>query len=426
MHIEPPPVYPGINVLTENLEVYVLSEMQELRARANEEYLYWQKFRYRKFPAGVDAQLAWQLLKANRELVAVRLQLPSLPTLHFVPTDALSERFHRLDQQIGGLVGFDEEFDAKDRQRFVKNALMEEAIASSQLEGASIERERAKAMLRSKRAPRDQSERMIANNYAAMRFVAEDLTRDIDEAYVLELHAIATLGTLPDPTWEGAFRSGGNVVVDQLSGEIVHEAPPRAQLGALMADVYTLIARKDYRPFVHPVARASIIHFLIGYIHPFEDGNGRTARALMYAYLLRHGYWLTEYLVISKAIASSRASYDKAYLYTEHDGLDATYFVQYQTRAMLKAGEQFEEYLNRQLRKQKRARRLSVEEGLNARQVALMERLASNPLQFVTVAEQQGEHEIAQPTARRDLEDLVSREVLSRKRVGRQLVYRKV
>src|SRR6201999_3882984 len=71
--------------------------------------------------------------------------------------------------------------------------------------------------------------------------------------------------------------------------------------------------------FVHPIIREIILHFLIGYIHPFADGNGRTARALFYWYLLTKGYWLIEYMSVSRIILASKAQYARAYQHTEKD-----------------------------------------------------------------------------------------------------------
>lgn len=55
---------------------------------------------------------------------------------------------------------------------------------------------------------------------------------------------------------------------------------------------------------------------MIAYMHPFVDGNGRTARALFYWYMLKSGYWLTEYLSISRVIAKSKSPM-KMLIYTQ-------------------------------------------------------------------------------------------------------------
>jgi Fic family protein len=79
----------------------------------------------------------------------------------------------------------------KDRY-LVKNLMMEEAITSSQLEGASTTRKVAKDMLENNRKPVDKSEQMIFNNYLLMKKVVERKDEDLSIALILELHSIST------------------------------------------------------------------------------------------------------------------------------------------------------------------------------------------------------------------------------------------
>jgi Fic family protein len=63
---------------------------------------------------------------------------------------------------------------------------------------------------------------------------------------------------------------------------------------------------------------------MLGYEHPFEDGNGRTARALFYWSMLNQGFWLTEFLTVSKILRKAPAKYARSFLYTEQDSNDLT------------------------------------------------------------------------------------------------------
>lgn len=58
--------------------------------------------------------------------------------------------------------------------------------------------------------------------------------------------------------------------------------------------------------------RAILLHFWLAYDHPFEDGNGRTARSLFYWYMRTQGYWLVEYLLISNILRKAPAQYTRA------------------------------------------------------------------------------------------------------------------
>ncbi|MBW8333018.1 MAG: Fic family protein [Prolixibacteraceae bacterium] len=114
-----------------------------------------------------------------------------------------------------------------------------------------------------------------------------------------------------------------------------------------MNELFNFFNNTDAEQFIHPIVKGCIIHFMIGYIHPFVDGNGRTARALFYWYLLKNGYWLTEYLSISRLIIKSKTQYAQAFIYSEIDGNDLTYFIQYKIKIMQLAYDSLKEYIQK-------------------------------------------------------------------------------
>ena len=103
-------------------------------------------------------------------------------------------------------------------------------------------------------------------------------------------------------------------------------------------------------PFVHPVLRAILLHFMIGYDHPFADGNGRTARALFYWSMARSGYWLMEYTSISHILRKAPARYMRAYLHTETDKNDTTYFLLHQLQTIRQAIAALHDYVAKKSR----------------------------------------------------------------------------
>lgn len=425
--IESPPQIDPIKSLTKLLAIHptAINALLPVIEKANTSYQYWSKFKYIDLPAidGVTHPLAWGYLKWQRMVNGRRLLLPSLGTLQYYPTDELQKILHDLDLRMGGTLGANDLFEQPHRKRFILNALMEEAIASSQLEGASTTRRVAKEMLRTKRAPTNLSERMIMNNYMAMLYVTETQLEELTPAALLQLHRKATNDTLENPSHEGAFRAGEVSVVDKISGEVAHEAPPAERLPELINDFCALANDSLDLPFIHPLAKASILHFLIGYIHPFEDGNGRTARVVMYWYMLRKGYWLTEFLVISKAIAKSRSAYDKAYLYTEHDELDVTYFVRYQLRAFQTACSDLDVYIEKTVKKQRELYNQQIQLAINQRQAELLRRIQQDNARVLTVADVAEEFSITPQTARTDLTDLVERGLLQKIHAGRKHLF---
>ncbi|MBK7956922.1 MAG: Fic family protein [Bacteroidetes bacterium] len=211
-----------------------------------------------------------------------------------------------------------------DRIDFFKSSLLEEAVASSQVEGAATTTEVAKDMLKTGRNPRNESEQMIFNNLRAIQYITEFQDSNIDFKSIIELHRIMTANTEAEK-YSGDYRKGEVFVTDHIDGEIAHIPPDWIEVEKLMADLCDF-ANNDSK-FIHPIIKASMIHFMIGFIHPFKDGNGRTARALFYWYLLKKGYSLIKNISISKVILESRTQYDKAFLKTEHDDNDLNYFI---------------------------------------------------------------------------------------------------
>lgn len=159
------------------------------------------------------------------------------------------------------------------------NSIMEEAIASSQIEGAVTSRHLAKEMLRRNTPPKTKSEQMIFNNYQTIQRILEIKNDPLNEKKLLEIHLLVTKDTM-HKSEEGAFRTTNDIhVIDTTDGTVVHTPPPSDTIQTLMHDLYDFFNNDSETPFIHPIIKACVIHFMIGFIHPFADGNGRKARA---------------------------------------------------------------------------------------------------------------------------------------------------
>jgi Fic family protein len=220
---------------------------------------------------------------------------------------------------------------------------------------------------------------------------------------------LITNETLEDAEHVGKFRVTDEVmVVDASDNEVAYHPPSHRELKKLVSDLCHFFNEDPPSYFIHPIVKASIIHFLVGYIHPFADGNGRTGRALFYWYLLKHDYWLTEYLSISSIILKSRVQYAKAFLYCEVDGNDLTYFIQYQLKVLQEAYANLQKYLQRKEEERLSSHSLLTRGGINERQVVLIQRLAEIPFKLFTVKEIETMFAISNQTARADLQQLES------------------
>jgi Fic family protein len=148
---------------------------------------------------------------------------------------------------------------------------------------------------------------------------------------------------------------------------------------------------------------------MIGFIHPFIDGNGRTARALFYWFLLKNGYWLTEYLSISRLIVKSKAQYAKAFQYTELDDNDLTYFINYKIKTMQMAFDSLREYIQLKINEKRKIIDYQRIKGINSRQALIIKWLFEEPNLIFSVKEIENRLTISNQTARTDLTELVNR-----------------
>jgi Fic family protein len=393
-------------------------------------YLHWDELRHREPPAGLSNEEWWTSLRfvrrQNRTPIDV---MKSLYTLDF--------SYLQLPQVQSALHDFDRKNVAKELLAALGNEeavseyrvrqLIEEAISSSVLEGARpTTREQARQLVRERRPPSTRDEQMILNNWSAMKRILElrDEERPLVVNDVLELHRILGDDALDVADAAGKLRTAEHpVVVEDLEGNVWHTPPPAKGLKRRLQQLLNFAegtASDGKNVFIHPVIRAIIVHFWIGYEHPFRDGNGRIARALYYWCMLRHGYEMAEFLSISGPIDRSPKSYYSAFAHTETDDGDLTYFVLHQLKIMREALSELSEHLSdRSKRMAELARTVSGFDTLNHRQRALLQHSIRHPLRSYTIAGHAESHQVHYQTSRNDIVDLVKRCYLQERRVGR-------
>jgi Fic family protein len=402
--------------------------MKLLRSGVTEdgsEYVHWDKLRHLQPPGDLSHEEWWFVLKWGRRPLMRYLPLTDAagnPFAYSVP-DAVFRRLHHVDQRCSGEIAMAEVVTADEqaRQHYLVNSLMEEAIRSSQLEGATTSRRVAKDLLRSGRPPKDRSERMILNNYRGLQFMRE-IGSSLSPEAVLELQRILTDGTLEDPTSAGRLQTPDDeriAVVDRGDGHVIHNPPPADQLPDRLRALCAFANEDESsEQFIHPVVRALLLHFWLAYDHPFEDGNGRTARALFYWYMRARGYWLVEYLSISRILRDAPAQYGKAFLFTETDDRDTTYFLVYQLNVIERAVDELHAYLQRKVREVRDLERMMKgSTAFNHRQLALLGHALRNPEQIYTFNSHAQSHGVTHETARNDLVPLLDKGLLDRRKV---------
>ena len=434
MRVEKPPT---LGELLERLSeeepkllMAALTHPEATQVAPSGKYRHWDTLRHLTPPEGLSHEQWWVAIKMTRHGLAKSLPLTDpegLPFSYLVP-DPAQAHLHYIDQHASGEIAVSEVVtdDESARRQFLVNSLIEESIRSSQLEGATTTRRVAKDMIRSGRPPADRSERMILNNFRAMEYIRDDLGDELTPQSVLELQRILTEETLDNADAAGRVQRPDEQRISVWYGEVqVHEPPPAEQLAARLEALCDFAnTETDQSGFLHPVIRSILIHFWLGYDHPFEDGNGRTARALFYWSMRKHGYWLTEYLSISRIFRKAPAKYGRAFLFTETDERDATYFILFHLDVIRRAIDELQVYLRRKMTEIRRfERKLREADHFNHRQLALLQDAVRNPDQRYSFESHRRSHKVSFATSRNDLLDLWEKKLLDRRRIGRQYAF---
>ena len=387
--------------------------LQTLYKKIEDEYLYWDKVKYLT-PKGVDPQLFWGAVKMKRQMQLQTIKFGKY-TFSFMITPLMQTLLHEFDLKMGGSLSANGVISPRDRQIYLVNSIMEEAIASSQMEGASTTRKVAKDMLRKELRPKNRSQQMIVNNYATIKQLVEEKGQVLDLNMLLDIHRSITTNTLDNPEDEGRLRQTDDIyVIDAITGSVAHTPPSHTEIEELLHDLFAFASDKDKSNFIHPIIKGIILHFMLAWIHPFVDGNGRTARSLVYWYMLKKDYWMTEYLSISRVIYKNKKRYERMFLYTEADHMNMTYFIQHNLQVMKKAYEDLKTYLSVKMEERNSVLQYCDIEGINERQMQILKIINDTPSLVLSSLEVSNRFGVSDKTARTDLKVLTELGYLKR------------
>lgn len=397
-----------VNALVKGID----SNIMPIVDKVNADYEYWDKVKYKKLPEGFTPQMLWTNVKASR----LRNMIPVWEKygINLCVTSQMQRLCHEFDMKFGSFWEVEGDTQSAEKKYYLSSSLMEEAIYSSKMEGASTTRIVAKDMLRKKKSPQNKSQQMIANNYNTIQYIVEHKDEPLTEETLLHIHRLMTEKTMDNPEDTGRFRSNDKVVVaDMVEGDIIYTPPSFQEIPEFVESLCDFFNNDNPRTLIHPIIRGIIVHFMLAFMHPFADGNGRTARALFYWYMLKEKYWLTEYMSISRVIAKSKPSYEKSFRYVENDGNDIGYFVAYNLRALDISFQQLTDYIQRKQREKKAATSFMIAGNINYRQAMILQRFKEEPNTIMTVKDVQEQFSVSSMTARKDLSDLVQQGYLT-------------
>ncbi|MEA1953875.1 MAG: Fic family protein [Campylobacterota bacterium] len=426
--IEKPPFIFMDEVLSQELfDVEYIFLYKEVDNKGN--YLYWDQFKWR-VDKDDDVKKAWFATKWARssKLKSISLFDKIDKPFYFCMPDTLQAKLFKISNLAGqGIIPH----NSIKNQYLISSLVMEEAISSSQLEGASTTRKVAKEILVSKKEPKTQDEQMIVNNYFLMKEIQRIKDEELSVDMILNLHQIATNQTHDNDNVAGKLRISNDIVIMDMDDNILHQPPLFSELPQRLQKLCDFANGKhtgeDGSIFIHPIVKAIILHFMIGYEHPFPDGNGRTARALFYWFMLKNGFDYFEYISISKFLKDAPKKYSMSYLYSEVDDNDLTYFVYYQVDIILRAIDDLLEYLKKKSLEYEEVTNILkdtyLNEKLNFVQKDIIKKAIKNPGRVFTGLEISVDYDIAPTTARKYLNELVKYKILANYKDGRTIAY---
>ena len=387
---------PGIASVLNGEPIELSPEIVRLAKEHNERYLHWDELKYRDL-GGYEREEVWRLMKLARTISYDNVRIGGLELSFSLLDKSVQEMLFRLDRRMASGLPEPYRSDPKRGRMLLVSSMMEESIASSRIEGAETDPRRAKKMLRSELPPKDRSEAMIAGNYRAMKVVLDSVDGPLTPRLILDIHRAATEGLMDGA---GRFREDDSIAVRDVYEDITYHEPARhGDIPAMIEDLCRFANEPDG---MHPLVKAILLHYILAHIHPFEDGNGRTSRALFYWFCMREGCPLIGFTAVSKAIGKHRQGYSMAYLLSETDHEDVTYFVRYNLRMISEAFRELDSYTERKGREEAYAMEELEDMGLSPRQSRILMDLKHSP-EPVSQYELSAKHQTPVPTIRRDL-----------------------
>ena len=332
--------------------------------------------------------------------------------MSFNPKYSITPKVNKALVEIERVRGFLDAVKLKDDwiADMQKKALILESHHSTHIEGTALSLEQAKSILEGKKVKgvsRD-DEKELLNYKKALDFISKYLGKDdpVSEGIVREVHKILVKGVRGENADPGNYRKIQNYVVNSRTREVVYTPPAPLEVPHLMREFTEWINKAED---VSPILVASIAQFQFVHIHPFIDGNGRTARLLSTLILYKTGYDFKRLFTISEYYDKDRPAYYQAIQAVRNNKMDMTGWLEYfvdglrsQMAEIQTKGEQLIKQ-DSQLQKIKKI-------GLNKRQEKAVKRLIIKGT--LSVNEYQSAASCIRRTAQRDLEELVKKNIV--------------
>ena len=288
-------------------------------------------------------------------------------------------------------------------------ALILEAHHTTHIEGTHLSLDQSEKLLSGKKLSRVDVEdvRELLNYKKAFNFVADYLLsqKPITEGLIREIHKKLVDGVRGNNAQPGQYRNVQNYVANSKTKEIIYTPPAAYEVPFLMTQLVDWIQNEQIIP---PVLISGIAQFQLVHIHPFLDGNGRTARLLSTLCLYKFGYDFKKLFTISEYYDRNRANYYKAIQSVRDNNMDMTVWLEYFSKAL-------ETQMHEIQLKGTHAMKLDIlvaKYKLSKRQKQLLQQLLETNEDFTIQQYESFYPDINRRTLQRDLSDLVEKKLI--------------
>jgi Fic family protein len=351
-------------------------------------------------------------------------ELPEWPKLEW-DHKALAGKLAAVRNRQGRLTGRMEELGFKSRAEANVEALTEEVVESSEIEGESLNRNQVRSSIARRLGVDIGALTPADRNVEGIVEMMLDATGKYDEPLTTERlygwHAslFPTGRSNMTKIIVGAWRNDASGPMQVVSGPIgrerVHYQAPQA--AGLDKEMKSFIDWFNNNDDIDPVLKAAVAHLWFVTIHPFDDGNGRVARAIADMALARSEQNAQRFYSMSAQIRQQRKDYYDILESTQKGDLDITAWLEWFLDCLGRAFDNAETILASVLGKA-RFWKLHAGASFNDRQRAMIDRLFGGFAGNLTSSKWAQLTACSQDTALRDIDDLVARGVLRKDAAG--------
>jgi len=302
-----------------------------------------------------------------------------------------------------------------------QEAIINSAHSSTSIEGNRLSLEQVSELARGREITAARRDKQEVLNYLDVLRNIKNLIKEnfITEKDILNIHRMVTKNTLDNLEDCGVYRNRYVVVGNRFTGEVFFRPPQNLEVPGLVKDLVEWINSKESKE-LDSIIEAGIIHYELVRIHPFVDGNGRTARVLAALILYLRGFDTNQFFCLDDYYDSDRPAYYKALQSVKPDTLDLTNWLEYFTEGVNISTEAVKERIvrlsSKRLRKAK-GRQIALTE----RQMRIIEFINQNGK--ITNRDVREMFKLSDEGALKEIKKLINLEIIKSEGKGRALRY---